>query len=61
MDALAYEEAADLFEQGLAAVVQDDQRGDLLLALSEAKQASGDAPAARDVACQAVDLGTRPP
>ena len=57
MDALAYEEAADLFEQGLAAVVQDDQRGDLLLALSEAKQASGDAPAARDVACQAVDLG----
>lgn len=57
MEALAYEEAADLFQHGLTVVVRPDQRGDLLLALSEAKQASGDAPSARDIACEAVDLG----
>ena len=47
MEALAYEEASDLFEQGLAATTDVDQRGKLLLGLSEAKQASGDAASAR--------------
>ena len=61
MAALAYEEAADLFEQGLAVVVHAYQHGDLLLALSEAKRASGDAAAARQLACDAIDLARERP
>ena len=56
MDALAYEEAAELFQRGLAFATEPGQRAELLLGSSEALQASGDPTEARSVAASAIEL-----
>ena len=56
MQALAYEEAVVLFEQGLAVVVDADERGELLLGLSEARNACGEVAKAREITCEVLEL-----
>ena len=57
VERLGYEQAVEHYERGLAARPDDDERTELLLALAEARWATGDVPGVRAAASEAAALG----